>query len=111
MTLQMIDPDKRLSQANGQAFGSAVPHEERREQTWAARGGYAIDFSKGRLGPAQSCLDEWTDSRQMIPGGHFRDHAAVRTVQVDLARYFGGQNVARASKKRHRRLVTRRLDR
>ena len=93
MTFQMIDADKRLSQADRETFCSAVADQKRGEKSRATGGGDAIDIGQRTSGALQGCLDERTDSGQMIPGSHFRNDPAILLVQIDLARNLGGQNL------------------
>jgi hypothetical protein len=106
MTFQMVNADKGPSQADRETLCSTVANEQRGEQPWTTRGGNAVNFGQRTPGALQDELDQRTDSRQMIPGSDFRDDPAVPAVQVDLAGYFGSQDLAGSSKERYGCLVT-----
>src|ERR1700736_2492134 len=92
MPFQMIDADKRLSQANGQTFCGAIADEQRGKEPRSAGGRDAVNLGQGATRTPQGRLDERNDSRQMIPGSDFRNDPPVHLVQVYLTSDFGGQN-------------------
>ena len=95
MPLQVIDADKRLSQADRETFCRAVADQKRGEKSRATGGGDAIDIGQRTSGTMQSGLDERTNSGEMISGSHFRNDPAIALVEVDLAGNLRGQKVTR----------------
>jgi hypothetical protein len=106
MTFQVVNADKGLPQADRETLCSTVANQQRGKQPWATRGGDAVNFGQRTPRALHDELDQRPDSRQMVPGSDFRDDPAILAVEVDLAGYFGSQDLARSSKERHGCLVT-----
>ena len=80
VTLKMIDGDQRLAQGEGQRLGVGHTDQQCSRQAGAFGDRDGIEIGEADAGFGQRGADDGNDVAQMLAGGEFRNHAAVRSV-------------------------------
>ena len=96
--------------AQGQGFGGGDADEQGADQTRSGRDGHGAQVLSGHPGLLQGSVDDGRHGFEVGAAGQFRDDAAERGVEIDLAGHEGRADRERLVDHGRRCLVTRGLD-
>ena len=107
---EMVDRNERLVPNKRQSLSRANTDEQRANQAWANRA-----RNSGEIFGLDASLDHRLSNNRshhldVGAASHFGNHAAVASVNVDLARHDVGKNLVSIGNHSRGRLIARRLD-
>ena len=80
----MVHGNQRLPHGEGRCLGKIHADKNRTDEAWGIGHGNGIDISPGQVCLLQSLIGKTIDGFNVLPGGNFRHHTAVETVQIHL---------------------------
>jgi len=84
VSLKMIHPDQWLAGRKRHSLGELDAHKQRAHQPRSDRDGDSIQLRGLNTRLFQRGIDDRRDVSEMVAGGQFRHHAAVRLMHLDL---------------------------
>ncbi len=110
VAFQVVDGMKAATLGVGNGLAQREPHEKRTNETRTLGGGDDVHVAQLETGFLQrGCADRWPVS-EMFPRGDLRDHAAKRTMRLELTRDRRRQDAAIPIHHRAGRVVAGGLD-
>ena len=108
--LKVVDPQEGKIPREGEGLSGIHTHQQRARKSGAAGHGYTLQLIQVQASLLQGLMNNWSDGKEVLPGGHFGHNASIASMLL----YLRGDDVGKQSPSildnRRRRFITRGFD-